>query len=159
MHLTEHGLTGSGRNVKLTWYWLWGTNCMRVEKYFLYVPNFMLFWWSHWVHFLEGAEICIFLLWFCKTLAPGTWIKMGVVQISFLLGAGILWVSWVFEWVSCPGVMNWNDGAEFCAFLLLKKLKICGKIGKCMYWIQYVMDNFVVSHQHTGCLNKCVIGF
>ena len=83
----------------------------RMEKYFLLCSEFHAF--------LAGVIECIFwkvlkFVSFCSDLAKSLglgrkWNGMGVVQISFLLGAGnagISWVLWIFGWILHSGVMS-----------------------------------------------------
>ena len=80
-----------------------------MEKYFLLCSEFH--------DFLARVIECIFwkvlkFVSFCSDFAKSLGLGHkwnGVVQILFLLGAGnagISWVSWIFGWVLCSGVMN-----------------------------------------------------
>ena len=91
--------------------------------------------------FLTGVIECI--LWkmlkfmsffsdFAKSLGLGCeWNGCGPNFVSFRS-----WKCWNFSGFVDFWWILLNDGAEFCAFLLLEKLKIHGKIGKYMYSMQ-----------------------
>ena len=52
-----------------------------------------------------------------------------------------------------------NDGAEFCAFLLLEKLEILGKkMGKYMYSMQNNVQFCSAPQAHWVHQNKCITG-
>ena len=128
-------------------------NSVKFWKYtFLGVLIFVLFsgvtecmCWNVW----KFTSFCIDV---CKFTGPGSqiiWCDPNFVSFES-------WKCWNFMflmdfWVSY-GVMNWNDGAEFCAFLLLEKLEIHRKRWGNTCIQCKILNNSVVHHRHTGCV-------
>ena len=149
-------------NGMLTVYWLWGVNSTKEwRNASFYVLNFMPFWWGHWVHSLESAEICVFLHRFSQITGSASWngwvsskfcffLELEMLEFCRFHGFLVDSLLWICKWkwwckISCLSVTGKAQNLQKIWRIHVLNAVICGQFCSVppAYWV---------------CLNKWVFG-